>query len=78
MITKVQALALRKAFIDSLPSRLDEAVMAAAQTGATGLDFPYLPASDVEAQTFVTSQAIPAGWSTSSVDTTNKLVLIRP
>lgn len=77
-ITLAEAVVLRNSFIAQLPKRLDDLVRAAVQSGAASVPFPYAPASDAQAQAFVTTVAIPAGWAGSTVDTVNKIITISP
>jgi hypothetical protein len=78
MITKAQALAFRQNYIDTLPDRLDALIKLAAISGQTTVTMSYQPAADAVAQNFVTNTAIPAGWTTSSVDTIGKTITIAP
>lgn len=78
MITKAQALAFRAQFIASLPDRLDNAIKTAAQAGQTSLNFSYSPETDANATNYLNTVIIPAGWSTSTIDTVNKIITVAP
>jgi hypothetical protein len=78
MITTAEAAALRTSFILQMPARIEAAIRAAAQSGASSVVFAYAPASDAQAQAFATSTLIPAGWASTTVNTTNQTITIAP
>lgn len=76
--TLTECIVLRNSYIAQLPARLEAAVRSAASSGASSVVFGYSPASDAAAQNFVTNTVVPAGWTTSSVDTVNKTITVAP
>lgn len=67
MITKTQANEIRLAAIAAalaaLPQKLENAIALAASQGITSIDFPYFPATSAQANAFIASTMVPAGWT---------------
>ena len=78
MITKAQALAFRQAFIATFPSRLDTAIKNAALAGQTSVTVSYAPDTNANATNFLNNVVIPAGWSSSTIDTTAQTITVAP
>lgn len=78
MITKLQALAFRAQYIATFPDRLDAAIKAAAIAGATSVTLSYTPETNANATNYLNNVIIPAGWTSSTIDTTAQTITVAP
>ncbi len=78
MITKQQALAIQQTYIAGFPGRLDALIVQAAQNGQTSLTVNYQPVTDGNANNFLNTVIIPAGWASSSIDTVAHTITVAP
>jgi hypothetical protein len=78
MITRTEALALRAQLIQGLPDRFEAGIRAAFRNGATTFTFSYEPASDTQANNFISNTMNPAGWTGNiSIDTVAKTITVQ-
>ena len=71
MITKTQAAQLQAQYIQKIPDRVEQQIVAAALAGQTSVLINYAPASPAQATAFINTQLIPNGWTVSLRDDVN-------
>jgi hypothetical protein len=71
VITKTQAAQLQAQYIQKIPDRVEQQIVAAALAGQTSVLISYAPASPAQATAFINTQLTPNGWTVSLRDDVN-------